>query len=162
MPRIFVLQLAAEWRYNVKVPFTLADLIARAKFSSLRSETHMGIGIRDSNTCAQCLLNFRLLALSGFARRQPCFTLQEQPIKNFSAHWVFELKKSKFFERKGKSAVNSYSINEHFNAILRKICLFKPYAVRISYANNLLSFLALSIRDLIVSCRHRAAEWRLL
>ena len=148
----------------MKVPFTLADLIARAKFSSLRSETHMGIGIRDSNTCAQCLLNFRLLALSGFARRQPCFTLQEQPIKNFSAHWVFELKKSKFFERKDKSAVNSYSINEHFNALLRKICLFKPYAVRISYANNLLSFLCHTDKRNFnyYLCRRMAAEWRFL
>ena len=34
------------------------------------------LGITDSNTCAQCLLNFRSAVLSGFARRQPCFTLQ--------------------------------------------------------------------------------------
>ena len=37
---------------------------------------HICLGITDSNTCAQCLLNFRSAVLSGFARRQPCFTLQ--------------------------------------------------------------------------------------
>ena len=125
---------------NVKVPFTLPEL----------------------NYPCEIFLAFAWSPFRDLQGVKPCFTLQEQPIKNFSAHWVFELKKSKFFERKGKSAVNSYSINEHFNALLRKICLFKPYAVRISYADNLLSFLALSIRDSIFSCRHRAAEWRLL
>ncbi len=37
--------------------------------------------------------------------------------------------------RKGKKAVNSLSINEHFNALLRKICLFEPHEVRVSYAS---------------------------
>ena len=61
--------------------------------------------------------------------------------QKFFGAFGIRVKKSKFFKRKDKSVVNSYSINEHFNALLRKICLFKPYAVRISYANNLLSFL---------------------
>ena len=91
-------------------------------------------GITDSNSCAQCLLNFRSAVLSGFARRQPCFTLQEGLNKNFSAHWVCEFKKSKFFARKGKSAVNSLSINEHFNALSRQICIFEPHGVRVCYA----------------------------
>ena len=97
MPRIFVLQLAAEWRYNVKVPFTLADLIARAKFSSLRSETHMGIGIRDSNTCAQCLLNFRLLALSGFARRQALLHPARTTNQKFFGALGFRVEKEQIF-----------------------------------------------------------------
>ena len=92
------------------------------------------VGIRESNPCALCLLNFRTTVFSGFARRQPCFTLQKQLSENFSAHRVVELKKSKFFARKGKSAVNSKSINEHFNALLRKICLFEPHGVRLPYA----------------------------
>ena len=93
-----------------------------------------GLGIRESNPCALCLLNFRTTVFSGFARRQPCFTLQKQPSENFPAHRVCELKKSKFFARKGKSAVNSISINEHFNALLRKICLFEPHGIRLPYA----------------------------
>ena len=92
------------------------------------------LGIRESNPCALCLLNFRTTVFSGFARRQPCFTLQKQLSENFPAHRVVELKKSKFFARKGKSAVNSISINEHFNALLRKICLFEPHGVRLPYA----------------------------
>jgi len=46
---------------------------------------------------------------------KPCCALQKQLCKNFSAHWVCEFKKSNFFARKGKSAVDSLSINEHFN-----------------------------------------------
>ena len=92
-------------------------------------------GIADSNTCAQCLLNFRTTVFSGFARRQPCCTLQKQLCKNSPAHWVCEFRQSKFFARKGKSAVNSgLSINEHFNALLRKICLSEPHGVRVCYA----------------------------
>jgi len=53
------------------------------------------------------LLNFRSAVLSGLVRRQPCFALQDQLNKNFSAHWVCEFKKSKFFARQGKSAVNT-------------------------------------------------------
>ena len=43
-------------------------------------------------------------------------------------------KRANFFAREGKSAVNSLSINEHFNALLRKICLFEPNGVRVCYA----------------------------
>ena len=92
------------------------------------------IGIREPNPCALCLLNFRTTVFSGFTRRQPCFTLQKQLNENFPAHRVVELKKSKFFARNGTSAVNSISINEHFNALLRKICLFEPHGVRLPYA----------------------------
>ena len=53
----------------------------------------------------------------------PAITAEQK----FFGAWVCEFKKSKFFARKGKSAVNSLSINEHFNALLRKICLFGPH-----------------------------------
>ena len=35
--------------------------------TALRMDTNV-LGITDSNTCAQCLLNFRSAVLSGFAR----------------------------------------------------------------------------------------------
>ena len=60
----------------------------------------------------------------------PAITAEQK----FFGAWVCEFKKSKFFARKGKSAVNSLSVNEHFNALLRKICLFGPHGVRVCYA----------------------------
>ena len=55
--------------------------------------------------------------------------------KFFSALGL-RVQKEQIFARKGKSAVNSLSINEHFNALLRQICLFEPHEVRISYAST--------------------------
>ena len=95
------------------------------------------LGIVDSNIYALCLLNFRTTVFSGLARRQALQVPKKQLCKNFSAHRVCEFKKSKFFARKGKSAVNSgLSINEHFNALLRKICLFEPHSDRLFYATE--------------------------
>ena len=92
------------------------------------------IGITDSNTCAQCLLNFRSAVLSGFARRQALLHPARTSEQKFFGALGLRVQKSKFFARKGKSAVNSWSINEHFNALLRQICLFEPNGVRVCYA----------------------------
>ena len=67
--------------------------------------------------------SFRIVLL---ASRQTCYELTHRKTENFTADRVVELKKSKLFVRKGKSAVNTLCIHEHFNALWREICLFKP------------------------------------
>ena len=54
--------------------------------------------------------------------------------QKFSGALGLRVQKEQFFARKGKIAVNSLSVNEHFNALLRQICLSEPHGVRVSYA----------------------------
>jgi len=78
---------------------------------------------------------FRIVLL---ARRQPCCELTHRKTENFPADRVVEFKKSKFLVRKGKSAVNTLCIHEHFNALWRKICLFKPLGLNPPMLNSMI------------------------
>ena len=87
------------------------------------SQKNIYVGIRELNTICPVLVKFPLFRLVVFARRQPCFILAHQKIKNFPSHRVGELRQCKFFVGQGKSAGNPFRINEHFDTVRREICL---------------------------------------
>ena len=52
-------------------------------------------------------------------------------------------KRANFLQEKAKAQLIVASINEHFNALLRKICLFEPHSDRLFYATETPALLVL-------------------